>query len=412
MPLNAFIGMLVATLFVGGIIWLVVRVVRKGREQVATAGGVSAELAKLVGNAQGLYQPSEAVIGNRTVRIQLLPGGKNSPPTLRVALPIDVRTVGAKVEHGVYRDTARRRVMGKLAVLFRPEKPIDRFGKSLGLNVEHDTGDSAFDGEVYIESDADAADLEALLADTSTRQAVHQILGLGFGSVELFRGASTVQASVIRPTPQHVASAEQIVERLGVIADNLPAFDAAPVGRATPLRTAIAGAVGVLGGFGVFVFAVLAATTWRVIVPGAMVRCGLLGLGGWLVVSALAFVLVRGKSDALRTFSIVFFSALFGMPALGVGTGATLNGVLDAGAATSHDARVTRRWVTTSKNSRTYHLEVESWRPDESRIEVTVSSGQYDQTVDGSPLRITTKPGWLGWEWIARVQVLSRTWSP
>lgn len=412
MPLNAFIGMLVVLLFFGGMIWLVVRVIRKGREQVAAAGNVNAELAKLVGNAQGLYQPNQAVIGNRTVSIQLLPGGKNSPPTLRVALPIDVRTVGARVEHGVYRDTARRRVAGQLPVLFRAEKPIDRFGKRIGLNVEHDTGDSAFDSEVYIESDASSADLEALLADTSTRQAVHQILGLGFGSVELFRGAATVQTSVLRPTPQHVASAEQIVERLAVIADNLPAFDAAPVGRATPLRTAIAGIGGMLGGFGAFVFAALAATSWRVIVPGAMLRCGLLGLGGWVLVSAAAFFLLRGKSDALRTFSFVFFSALLGMPALGVGTGATLNGVLDTGAATSHDARVTRRWITTSKNNRTYHIEVESWRPDESRIEVTVSSGQYDQTVDGSPLRITTKPGWLGWEWIARVQVLSRTWSP
>ena len=84
MPLNAFIGMLVVLLFFGGMIWLVVRVVRKGREQVAAAGNVNAELAKLVGNAQGLYQPNQAVIGNRTVSIQLLPGGKNSPPTLRV----------------------------------------------------------------------------------------------------------------------------------------------------------------------------------------------------------------------------------------------------------------------------------------------------------------------------------------
>jgi hypothetical protein len=321
-----------------------------------------------------------------------------------VVLPIDVRTVGAKMEQGVYRDTARRRVRGELAVLFRKEQPRDGFGKRIGLNVEHDTGDSAFDDEVYIESDAARDDLEALLSDTPTRQAVHQILGLGYTNVEMFRGSATLQASALRPTPQNVAGVAQVVERLGVIADNLPAFDGSPVGRAVPLRTAIASIVGMLGGFGAFVFGALGATRWRVVAPGAMVQCGLLGLGGWVAVCAIAFFLVRGKSDALRTFAFIFFGALLGLPAIGVGTGATLNGALDKGEATPHDARITRRYSTTSKNNTTYHLEVESWRPDQDRIEVTVPPPMYGPTNVGGLFRINTKPGWLGWEWIASVQ--------
>ncbi len=414
MPLGPLLGILFALAFVGGIVWVLVYAVRKGREQVTAPGTAHPELAKLLGTPpdRPLYGKHDVVMGDRTVSIHLVAGGKNTPPMLRVVLPIDIHTVGAKAEQGVYRDTARRRVHGQLAVTFRKERPIDGFGKRIGLNVEHETGDSAFDSEVYIESDAATADLEALLADTASRQAVHQILGLGYLRVELFRGTPAVSAMLQSPSGPNVATIPQLAERLAVIADNLPAFDGSPVGRAVPLRAAIASIVGVLGGFGAFVFAALGATHWRVIAPGAMVECGLLGLAGWLAVSVVAFFLLRGKSDALRTFSVVLFSGLFGLPALGVGTGATLNGKLDTAPPTAHDARITKRYTTTSKNNTTYHLEVESWRPDTTSIEVTVPPPVYGPTNVGGLIRIQTRPGWLGWEWVTAVQPAPPASSP
>lgn len=406
---GAIFGVLLAVLFTGGIVALVIYARRQNKRSFGVAGPVNEQLTQLFGEPTrfGVYGARELQVGQHAAKLVFVPGGKNSPPTLRVILPIEIRTAGAKVEHGAYRDTARRRVKGQLPVLFRKEVPRDRFGKRIGLNLEHHTQDTAFDDEVYIESDASTDDLDALLSDTTTRQAIHQILGMGYTNVELFRGTATVQASVMRPTAEVIARTTEAAQRLALIAENLPAFDGSPVGRAVPLRPAIAATIGMLGGFGAFVFGILAATKFNIIVPGVVLNLVLLGLGIWVPLCVLFFFLLRGKSDALRTFSFVFFSALFALPSLTVGAGATWNGYLDTGVATPHDARITRRWITTSKNNKTYHLEVESWRPDAQRVEVTVSATTYGVVYEGGRIQIDTKPGHLGWEWISGIRAIT-----
>jgi len=406
---GAIFGVFLAVLFTGGIVALVIYARRQNKRSFGVAGPVNEQLTALFGEPTryGAYGARDLKVGERTAKIVLIPGGKNSPPTLRVILPVEIRTAGAKVEHGAYRETARRRVKGQLPVLFRKETSKDRFGKSIGLNVEHHTQDTAFDDEVYIEGDASTEDLDALLSDATTRQAIHQILGMGYTSVELFRGAESVQASVTRPTAEVIEKTVEAANRLALIAENLPAFDSSPVGRAVPLRPALAATIGMVGGFGAFVFAVLSATRFNIVVPGAVLNLVLLGLGIWVPFCLLFFFLLRGRSDALRTFSFIFFSALFGIPSLVVGAGATWNGYLDTGVATSHDARITRRWITTSKNNKTHHLEVECWRPDTQRLEVTVSAALYGAVYEGGRIQIDTKPGHLGWEWISGMRAIT-----
>ena len=96
--LGPLLGILIALAFVGGIVWVLVYAVRKGREQVTAPGTAHPELAKLLGTPpdRPLYGKHDLVMGDRTVSIHLVAGGKNTPPMLRVVLPIDIHTVGAK----------------------------------------------------------------------------------------------------------------------------------------------------------------------------------------------------------------------------------------------------------------------------------------------------------------------------
>jgi len=350
----AFVAILVSTAFLAGIVWLIVRANRKVRAQAGAAGQMLTEISTLLApqGKSGGYGTHTLRFAERDFAFSASPASRNSPALVRLSLPLDVRFAGAKAQHGAYRDTARRRVAGKLGASLRKETNIDRFGKTLRLNAEHDTQDAEFDRAVYIESDASHEDLDALLSDATTRTAVQQILGLGFTRIELFRGQASVQAVVVGPTPESIPKIPLVAERLAQIADNLPAFDNNPVGGTVALRTTLAAGLGILGAFASFVFAAVAAGSYQIIAPGAYGICVAIGLALWLVTSAVSFAVFRGKSDALRAFAFVFFSQLGGMPALAIGTAATLNAKLDTSPEMHHDAPIVRRWVTTSKNSK------------------------------------------------------------
>ncbi|MFO0591651.1 MAG: hypothetical protein U0441_29160 [Polyangiaceae bacterium] len=392
--------------FVGAIIWFVMWIAgltKKKPSQGAFAAYDEVGRAFGLPTTAALYTPQEITVGERRVKVQMFGGGKNGPPMLRVMLPVDplVSGAAARRDQGVYRDTAKRRVTGELPVLFRKEKPLDAFGKRIGLNVEHQTGDAAFDAEVYIESDATTADLEALLSDTTTRQAVHQLLGGRAMSVELFRGASDVRLTMMRPTAADAENIAPLVERLAVIAENLPSFERSPVGRAAPLRTTVAAIVGMGGAMGALVFGAVSATRWEILTAGVLGKCVLAGFVAWAVLSVIAFVTMRGKSDALRAYGFVLFGGLVVYPAIGAGLGSMANATLDEGPATVHVAPITRRYTTTSKNNTTYHVVLQSWRPDRDGIEVTVTRDAYMNAI-GASLRVTTRPGRFGWEWLDR----------
>lgn len=413
MIVRVIVSSLIMLGVVGGLIAFIRWVVKQSKKSVVS-GPLNDELTKLFGEPSkwGIYGAREILHGGIKGSVVLVPGGKNSPPTLRLDLPIEVRVAGAKIEHGAYRETARRRVFGKLPILFRKETSTDRFGKRIGLNVETETGDAVFDDEVYVETDARRDDVEALLSDATTRQAILQLLRMGVTSVEMFRGASSLRAQAVRPTAEVVRSTPKIVELLGVIADNLPAFESSPAGRSGPLGPAIVAVASMLGAFLAFVFGMLAGSKFQILQPGAVLSCVGVGLGVWVAACVLTFVLVRGRSDALRTFAFVFFSGVFAFPSATVGVAATANALLDQSKVTSHEVRIRRRWITTSKNNKTYHLEVESWRKDQETFEVTVPANLYGAVYESGHLRVDTGEGRFGWEWIVRVQRVQHETTP
>jgi len=57
-------------------------------------------------------------------------------------------------------------------------------------------------------------------------------------------------------------------------------------------------------------------------------------------------------------------------------------------------------YSTRHKNSTSYYLMLKSWRSSEPTVEVKVPALVYQTTSVGRTATITTKSGWLGWEWV------------
>lgn len=80
------------------------------------------------------------------------------------------------------------------------------------------------------------------------------------------------------------------------------------------------------------------------------------------------------------------------------------NGLLDVSPPVAHPTCVLRKYTTRSKNSTSYHLEIQSWRAGEPFIHLRVSSNLYNRASPGSPITLTTRAGYWHWEWIHSYQ--------
>src|SRR5579884_2188817 len=101
----------------------------------------------------------------RTLHFSYRPGGKNTPPTVRVTTNVDEIDAIDESRHPWRTPSpARDHVEVRPAIVLRRETAIDRFGKRLGLNRELEVGDPVFDAAVYIETDSPEGDVKRTLA--------------------------------------------------------------------------------------------------------------------------------------------------------------------------------------------------------------------------------------------------------
>lgn len=120
-----------------------------------------------------------------------------------------------------------------------------------------------------------------------------------------------------------------------------------------------------------------------------------------LTIAAVAMV---ARSDAARTVSLRRSArrmvwALVAVPYFVFQLATVANGVFDDGPQVVHDARVVRVHVVEGRDSR-YEVIVGSWR-NASQETVEVSRDTVRRVRPGGAMRVVTKPGWLGYEWIA-----------
>jgi hypothetical protein len=330
----------------------------------------------------------------RAFTVKYMAGGKNTPPSLHVTAIVD--ETNDVISFGAYREQGRPRVDTRPAIVLRRETGMDRFGKRVGLNRELEVGDAAFDAAVYIETDAPDEDVERTLADDRLRTAVRDMLASGVTRIDLDpKGLSAVLrgASNGRPTGAELLRS---TEQLARAAAALPLFK---TGQASKPRS-------LLGSMVPFIFALMAAPMLLGLSANKTLDKGpaLLGLSGglafWVLAEAMLWVTLRGKSDGLRRFVLLSFTALFVLPT-GLFAGLVwTNRWLDASPGADHTTTVTRVWTSRGKNTTYFHVDVASWRPGESTLTLNVSQGFSSTLKAGSKMVVTTHAGELGWEWV------------
>ncbi len=299
---------------------------------------------------------------------------------------------------------------GRRALTVRPETGFDRFFKRLGIAVEVQTGERAFDRAYYIETD-DPYWARQRMGDSALREAFTAILTAGFGRVAAAKAKLTARWSPCQLNDiEDPAVVRQAAERLVAIAAALAIGEAAPgislaqgalAGRLVVLGAAAVSAAGgaVALGFGLVVFTpldevevLLETLPWSV--------------PAWFFFAFLAAMALRGRSGSHREWLVAVLIALPGAFLSGWGGVSLYNGWQDTSVPVVHIAPVDSKRFTSGKD-RTYYVTVRSWRGRAQGEELSVPKRIY-QVIDPrrTAMRLVVRDGALGYPWIESLAVV------
>ncbi|MDJ0869340.1 MAG: hypothetical protein QNK03_24765 [Myxococcota bacterium] len=292
----------------------------------------------------------------------------------------------------------------------RPENGFDRVFKRLGIAVEIQTGDREFDAATYVSTD-EVPFTQRFLAASEKRRAVLELIERGFR--EISHDGRTMQAKcapfALEPGSNRPVI-EDAVRRLASLCEAMPedTYEGRLGGTSAwkwrrRFALGVASASAVIG-IGLMLWG---SHAYPPLDAGDLLRLSLRysvpALLGFLVLSV---VLLKGRSSSHRDLALVLLASSVGAIVGGFGGFAVANGSLDRGAATSHDAAVLARRKTSGR-SESHYVTVASWRADRDREELDVSRRLYEAAgAEGARLRVTTRPGQLGFEWIEALAVL------
>jgi len=303
-------------------------------------------------------------------------------------------------------------------IKLRCEGGVDLLGKKLRINREVQTGDQAFDRDVYVDTDAPDDVVRRVLSDPELRAVARRLLQRTNVSVTLL---TSVGALVERQGPD-MASLE--LEAFRALLDDLKGL--AVKMPSQELRAKRPFPISGLGWFSPFfwlavpasiVWAILGNKWWNTVdwlpVP---IRIGA-GVLLWLVLVPCLMALVRGRSNSMRRLLIWLGALIIACPFGSTAALMTANGWLDRGPSTTHKLPVGRWWYKSGKKSKTYYVEVRSWRKGEARRKLKVKRHIYNAivrnrrgsrraSIESPLLRVTIHPGRLGWEWMGGVTLV------
>lgn len=378
---NLLIGaVVVEVLGAGMLVWAVI-LLRRTRPIGGTAAG---------GGRTGAYLADSTETGDLdgsayTVHYQTPVRGKNGrPSSLMVGTPVVC--------------DCEFRITG--------ETGYDRLCKNIGLAVEIQTGDPAFDEVCYVRTDS-VAFTEAYLQDPIKRVAIVDMRRLGFPEVSL--SAGKVEAKWVGFDPDKHDKPDLAVDaaaRLVLLSRDLPQpqpeFEQRTGGWRKQWQFVL---WPLLIAFALTIFSMIPFTPLHFVQVLARAAVPLaLGLPAFAFLSA---VLLRGTSRSHIAWGRLMIGAIFLFPPGSMGTVGLVNGVTDTSPEETHDALIVRKYTTRSKNSTNYHVECQSWREPGETEKFGISVGDYKGVVERrSKLRATTHAGGLGIEWLVSKQVL------
>lgn len=307
------------------------------------------------------------------------PGSKNRPPKLTVSVPC--------LSHGEF--TVER------------EGKLDQMAKKIGLSSELQTGDSDFDNNYYIFSDTvDFA--RVYFQSPKKREMIKNIFGTGFSQVK--HNGKSIEASwpgfalpgfndsLVMATIDNLAELSENIQdyfaelqflgipRLRIKNIILYLFPSLVlVGAVVSLFWVIQ--YQPLDGFNLFMYSLLFS------VPAVI---------AYLILTGFT---IRGRASAHKDFIRIGFLSLMGFVFFANNALVFVNGSKDRSAPAFHNAKVVHKYWTRHKNTTTYHVSVQSWRPGRIREEFTVGAQAFKRIQPGkTEAAIFSKPGALGFE--------------
>ena len=375
---QVFIPVFVLILLLSAVVGFVVyRLYRKSRGRVVNfATGLGLDDMK-----SGMTY--EAALDDLKYFYEFFTGSKNNPSYFKIW--IDCRSRGG------FR-------IGK-------ETAFDRFFKNLGIAHEIQTGDSQFDRDYYINTDT-VAFTRACFNFPERRQAVNELFNLNFKEILHDGKRLEVKISPFRFKENFdKATVESTVKQLVMLSRDLPEDYYEPRVIGTPAWKFKRGIIYVVStttlvaGFGCLL---LGNIRYPPLDKFLIFKDSLNhSIPAFIIFIAVSIVFLKGRSSSHKDLLFNLCMALIGIPLTGYSGTVVCNGYLDHSPTNHHEVTVTGKRYTTSKNSKTYYLKLKSWRENRSQEEITVGKSAYDKAASGDTIvRVTTRPGYLGYEWL------------
>lgn len=298
-------------------------------------------------------------------------------------------------------------------ITLRKETTRDRVGKQLRINREYESGDAAFDNEVYVETDASDLTLTRIFREPSARHLTRVALQNGIKEIELAstRGVGgkldlhvMMRTLTFTVAPGNLGRVQDLRRALSALAawhaaiQGAADLPAGPYGRGGPvaLEPPLPGRT--MRGVVVFL---IGALVWLVLIikqrpPTFGYDAWFVGLGVgvifWFAALVIFVALFRGRSTSFRTVLTAFFW-YFGVVITSVVFAESLNGSLDTGPRNVEVARVATRAI---KNGTRKVLILPEGRID-------APSESYSSLEVGGLAKVTMGRGALGSRWVEHV---------
>lgn len=346
-----------------------------------------------VNNQYGLYEGQK---DNLNLQTEYFAGTNKRAPYLKIFLSCP--------SHGKF-ETAQ-------------ESGFDRFFKKLGIAVELQTGDANFDQQVYITSNT-VPFVRSYFADANKREALLEMINLGFKTIKYngerfelvqspFRASEGAIKTILEKATPYL---RELVQNVSLYA---PPSDSATLGWKFN-RWLMFGLASLCLTFGIVSFILSLYYTvfdaWEMFLSSLKYSVAVFILFAWG-----ALKLLKGRSSSHRELMAIWTMSLIGLVLLSYGTMNYYNCYFDQAPAQEHILPVVYKQIKTHHKRRggetySYHLYVDSWRRLSHRESLSVSINLYHSVTPGvSRLRILTKPGRLGFEWLSYYERINDVW--
>ncbi len=335
---------------------------------------------------KGLQNIYDGDHNGHKLRILYFQGAKNQPPYLKVFYPIPFDK----------------------KVIIKKESSFESFAKRIGLTKELQTGDKSFDDKYFINTGSDEF-ARLFLSDRKKREQIDDILdneGLKVSSIEMKKGEISINIPLARTRIDKLdrAQLERCAGLLHALTEDMPSGSAGfemPGLEKSRKKTVVmlyASAIAIdAAGLFMLIYGLI---NYKLVDGSLFLDSFKYSLPLILLFWIFIIPLIKGRSDS-HTIAIVLLAIT--IPGFILGTMGFLvftNGYMDQSDVHYYNAVVQDKYITTNKNSKSYHITVNNWNNPEKHIKLSVSSSDYEDYDNGDSVNIRTKKGYWGYEWI------------